>query len=114
MCALNYPNGSKFPFKHRGGSEARSRLFCVWNFSQPFKPDYGRKSYPQEVKPFVITMTKELMAKMKNHTRDYLLSSRTVAPRGVVGENAARQAQDDTTRRINADRIERGPYILNR
>ena len=111
MSVMDYPNGNLFAFKHRGGSEARSRLFCIWNFSDPFKPDYGRKSYPIEVKPFVITMTKHLMAKMQNDTKDKIKKDRRSAPRGATVLSLAKQQQIELQERIKADRQGTSDYL---
>ena len=111
MVAVDYPNGSLNPFEHRGGSEARSRLYCIWNFAEPFKPDYGRKSYPIEVKPFIIKMTKEMMLKMHSETAQNLRKNISNVQRGAINLAEARQRQNELRDKIKTDRSSSGPYL---
>lgn len=111
MAAVDYPNGSLNAFEHRGGSEARSRFYCIWNFDEPFKPDYGRKSYPAEVKPFIIKATKALMLKMQDETSSNLKRNSTAAPRGALNGAEAQQRQNELRDKIKNDRQGSGPYL---
>ena len=111
MSAADFPNGSRLNVLHRGGSESRSRAFVLWNFQEPFRPDYGRKSVPSTVSPFVNDVTKALLNRANQQTQNKLYIDSRSATRNITGLDDAKNQINESKERIIEGRKLFGPFI---
>lgn len=92
IAVREYPNGRRHAFLHRGGSEDKSRTYCLFNFRGGYKPDYGRKNIAEEVRPLILELCKQLMSwTTRKERKERLRTGKGATPHGAQDLEAARK-----------------------
>ena len=95
ISVKGFPNRPKHTFIQRGGSEDKNRTFMIYDFDDPYRPDYGRKNYANVVHALLLEMEKQIMLTIRPIKRNYIIKPNTAATHGVVGLAEAKQLLKD-------------------